>query len=152
MNWICALHHIHLEKEVDEVDRKDEEQQKYKRIKKVIEGHDFGCKIPSKNIIKRNAYGSATAPSTCVRNNNGYSIFEDSEEGTEEEDWKCIKTDKPSDEMKTKINFDAENLSADDIEEIICKYDKNHLEGSPAAGAFKYVSMLETKITEKKKK
>ena len=128
----CAAPYV-PRKEVDKVNRKDEEQQKCKRISKLVEGYDFGWKIPSKSIIKRNTNGSATAPPTHIRNNNRHAIFEDSEEDAEEEDYEFIKKDKPSDEMKTKISFDAENLSADDVEEIICKHNEKHSEGSLGA-------------------
>ena len=136
-------------KEVDKIDRKNEEQQKYKRINKLMEGHNFGQKIPSKNIIKRNTHGGAAAPPTCIRNNNRCSIFEDAEEDTEEDDYKCVKTDKQSDEMKTKISFDAEKISTIDIEENMRRHNEKNPEGSSGAGAFKYVSVLETKIAEK---
>ena len=54
-------------KEVEEVNANEEVQQKDKRVMQRVEGHDFGWKIPSKNINKRNKHGGATTTTTCVK-------------------------------------------------------------------------------------
>ena len=71
------------------------------------------------------------------------------EEDAEEVEYEQIKKDDSSDERKTKYSFDAEDLSTDDIDEIMRKCNGKHPEGSPDAGVFKYASMFETKLEEK---
>ena len=104
-------------------------------------------KVHLRTFIKRNAHGNTSTTPTRVRNNNRNSAFEDAKEDAEEEECKCTKMDKPSNEMKINIRFDAENLSADEIDETICKCNEKHPESGPGAGAFKYASKLETNIS-----
>ena len=44
-----------------------------------MEGCDFGWKIPSKTIIKRNEQGRTTATPICNNTNNTFSLFEEAE-------------------------------------------------------------------------
>ena len=113
-----------------------------------MEGDDFEWTTPSKNINKVSAHSGATP--TCVKNNNAHSLFEEEdEEDTEEEEHEYNRKVDPSKE--TKVSFDEEDLSIEDIDEILREYNEKHPEDIPGAGVFKYASMLEKDITEKEK-
>ena len=58
----------------------------------------------------------------------------------------------PSEGRKTNVSFDVEDLSIEDIDEMLRKHNEKHPEDSPGAGVFKHVSMLEKKLQKKKKK
>ena len=64
--------------EVEEVNANEEV--KDMRIIKLIEGHDFGWKIPSKHVDKKNANGDAIAMLLRCKNNNRHAIFENDKE------------------------------------------------------------------------
>ena len=118
------------------------------RVMKIMKGDDFGWKFPSKNTKNINAHSSATP--SGFKNNNACSLFEDEEDivemtyyemkENEDEDNRKVK---PSKDGKTKVKFDVEDMSREDIEAMLCKYNEKHPEDSACAGIFKYASELE---------
>ena len=78
-------------KEEDKINRKEDNQQNHKRANKLMEECDFGWKIPSKSIFKRNAKaGTSTKKTACSTNSDRHSIFEAAKEDEEEEDFAII--------------------------------------------------------------
>ena len=70
-------------------------------------------------------------------------IFEEAEDGIEEDNCKSINAEKSSEETEPAKNSDVEHSSAEDIEDIIEKHNEKHPESGVLIGLFKHVSMIE---------
>lgn len=109
--------------EVEEVSTNEEA--KDMRTIKLIEGNDFGWKIPSKCVKKKNMSGDAIEILLHCKNNNARTAFDDNEEEEEEEikekgneDEDNAKVD-PEMDAKVKEKYDVDKMSLEDAEEIL---------------------------------
>ena len=87
----------------------------YKRINKLLDGEDFGWKIPSKKIIKRKVHSDAILSTDSNNWNNRFLELEEDEEdsaGEYEEFYKKhVATDEVIQDCSIKLNnkFEVEN-------------------------------------------
>jgi len=74
----------------------------------------------------------------------------DEEYKGETETWRSLEEDSQGWNSNAATRFDAKHLSAEDMEEILSRYNEMHPDRSPGAGIIKYAKLLEEETEEQK--
>lgn len=105
-------------------------------------------KKPSRNIIKRTAHSDPSMSSGS--DDNRYSIFEEEDENTDNEDYESVDAILLIDKKKPAFSYNVEDFGQEGINEIICKCNMKHPEDFSNAGKWiEYAHALEEEFKEK---
>ena len=135
-----------------------------KQILTLLDGYDFGWKIPSKNVVKSTQY-KPKITKTTNRNSNRFMELDDEEIENDREDvdednsWgssenESMSNNDDNDETGTwgsieekkkgwKTSYDIEYMSAEELDYILMTYNKMHPDRSPGVEIIKYANWLE---------